>query len=124
MGLWTEYILVQGYISSLQSAETGDEEESSVGVKGRGSQKRAGICDSLRGKVAAGATVFSENERRQWDWEMEVMRPNRSRSGGRPREEAYPAVVPGLQLRALWNRNHMRGVFCGIKTNTQGLNHN
>lgn len=91
------------------------------------------MCDSLGGKVAAGATLLSEKPKETMrleahqtsdTGEVEIMRANVSRSGGRPWKEAYPAVVPGLQLRALWNRNHMRGVFRGIKTNTQGLNRN
>lgn len=39
-------------------------------------------------------------------------------------EEHYHPAGFGLQLWALWNRNHMRGVFCSMKTNTQRLSHN
>lgn len=39
-------------------------------------------------------------------------------------EEYYQPAGFGLQLWGLWNRNHMRGVFCNIKTNTQRLNRN
>lgn len=68
MGLWTEYILVQGYISSLQSVETEDirmtmdqfcyanwiMELSSDWVGGHPQS-----CHSLAGKIPAGAGVVT-----------------------------------------------------------------
>lgn len=87
MGLWTEYILVQGYISSLQSADTGDKEDESVWKV----EAREMFCwDSLGGKMAAGATVLSgkrkdtnETEGRMEAAmrEMEGVRRNVSRCG-------------------------------------------
>lgn len=39
-------------------------------------------------------------------------------------EDHYQPAGFGLQLWALWNRNHMRGVFRSTKTNTLRLNRN
>lgn len=91
------------------------------------------ICrHSLAGMVPPGAWVLSRNKDRkhdqktsqQWltDWQMSCSTTDlKCDLWG---DEHYQPAGFGLQLWALWNRNHMRGVFRSIKTNTQRLNRN
>lgn len=84
--------------------------------------------------MAAGATLLSEKpketvrlEAHQTSdtGEVEIMRPNVSRSGGATLEGSLPGCGSwATAASAVEQKPHEGSVFCGIKTNTQGLNRN
>lgn len=165
MGLWTEYILVHGYISSLQSAETGRDtchtEILTITTTTRSTPKS--LCQELMGASGPQRQVRGHLQSAVTHWmarwlqvqaSLEKRKENTVTSDGGGGisplthvsdsqtdrchatqvvliwsvtykvEEHYQTAGLGLQLWALWNRNHMRGVFRSIKTNTQRLNRN
>lgn len=117
MGLWTEYILVQGYISSLQSAQEHKTHKRVSSVQpgpdiNRG-QRWTWECHSLAGRVPAGPGVVTRKQRAQSEMGNENSSevPCQATVTLRGGEKHYRPAGPGLQLQVLWNRNHMRGVF-------------
>lgn len=160
MGRWTEYILVQGYISSLQSARDTRYMTYWNCINHNDETKHTKHCAQqfigpperqFRGHLQSAVTHWLARRLQVPPCSLETRKENTIRLGkhltseplqwltngqlscntSRPDlkcdlwgEEHYQPAGLGLQLRALWNRNHMRGVFRSIKTNTQRLNHN
>lgn len=160
MGLWTEYILVQGYISSLQSAETEYTDwncinhndrlkhtkrcaSSSWSVLGVSSEVVSNLSlTGWQGASRCRSALYRQEKKQNKKTTIRVgehltsdsllwftnrqMSCNITHPGLKcdlwGKEHYQPAGL-GLQLLVLWNRNHMRGVFRSIKTNTQRLNH-